>query len=89
VVFTSLLFNIMKQKNLAVTYTDNDSWLQITTSPRLFPQTHSLPGGLGYVHIGQVGRSELSAHVVNMLIRKRLTTKRSIVANYAKFHTPS
>jgi hypothetical protein len=37
-----------------------------------------LPEGLGYVHIGQVGRSELSAHIlINnvMLIRKKLTRK--------------
>ena len=44
-------------------------------SSRLSPQTHSLWGGLGYVHIGQVGRSELSAYIVHVLIRKKLTRK--------------
>ena len=75
-VFTPLLSNSIKQKNFTLSRTVKVSGLQIITSLRS-PQTHSLPEGLGYVHIGQVDRSELSAHihVVSMLIRKKLTRK--------------
>ena len=65
----------MKQKNLTMSCIANVSGLQIIILMRLSPQTHSLPEGLGYVHIGQVDRSELSAHIVNMASRKKLTKK--------------
>ena len=61
-VFKLLSLNIIRQKNSTVSCTVNVSELQMIASLRLFPQTHSLRGGLGYVHIGQVGRSELSAY---------------------------
>ena len=65
----------MKQKNFTVSCIVNVSGLQIIIFKRLSPQIHSLPEGLGYVHTGQVDRSELSAHIVSMLIRKKLTKK--------------
>ena len=76
-VLTPLLSNTMKQKNFTVSCIVNVFGLQIIILKRLSPQTHSLPEGLGYVHIGQVyvGRSELSAHILNVLFRKRLIRK--------------
>ena len=73
-VFTPLLSNIMKQKNFTVNCIVNVSGLQIIILKRLSPQIHSLPEVLGYVLI-QVDRSELFAHIVSMLIRKKLTKK--------------
>ena len=70
----------MKQKNFTMSCIANVSWLQIIILMILSPQIHSesLPEGLGYVHTGQVDRSELSEHihVVSMLIiRKKLSRK--------------
>ena len=75
----TIFMNNMKQKNCILRCTAKESGLQIIISMRALPQIHSLPEGLGYVHIGQVlGRSELSALniIVNLLIiRKKLSTK--------------
>ena len=51
-------------------------------SLRLFPKTHSLQGGLGYVHIGQVGRSELSAYTAYMKKPTRKYTKSGMIFGY-------
>jgi hypothetical protein len=86
----------MKQKNLPVRCTVNVSGLQLITSSKFFPQTHSLPEVLGCVHIGQVGSSELPAQnlILNsvMLIGKKLTrkcTKRAMMFRCQTLHTYS
>ena len=93
---TPFSLNSMKQKNGTLRFTAKESGLQIITLLRPPPQIHSLPEGLGYVHIGQVlGWSELSALniIVNLLIvRKKLSrkcTECGMMLPGAKLNTPS
>ena len=84
---SQLSLNSMKQKNFPVSCTVKVSWLQAITCSRLSPQTHSLPEVLGYV---QVGRYELSAHIVNMSSGKKLTrkdTERGMMLGCQTLHT--